>query len=175
MPISDQSYLNWQKRLASRTWYRRFWVFCGIYSVALVVLLSLYLLAEGEIKVVMLAFLAFVLGRLIISPLIFLAYKKTRPYQKLNFTTFHSWFFSSVTKRNSSFPSDHAISLSAISTALIYYYPYLAIWLAVLCAVNGWARVVLGYHYILDVFVGWVLGILSAFVIIYWLGPLLFR
>ncbi|MDR3642514.1 MAG: phosphatase PAP2 family protein [Candidatus Doudnabacteria bacterium] len=174
MAITDQSYLNWQKELSSRKWYRRFWVFCGIYSVALIFLLGLYLLYLGETKVVILAFLAFVLGRGIISALIFFSHKKVRPYQKLNFNTFHSWFFSPKTKHYSSFPSDHAISMSAISTVFAVYHPYFIIPAIVICAINGWARIILGYHYILDIFAGWALGILSALAVVYWLSPMLF-
>ena len=154
--------------------FRRFWKFWGIYSVLLIFGVGGYLLLLGRWREVLAAFAAFVLARAIISPLIYVFYKRQRPYQKLNFTPIHSWLLSEPTTRRSSFPSDHAISLAAITTALFWFFPILGTALMVIILLNGWARVVLGYHYITDILAGWVLGSLGAILVIYWLTPLLF-
>jgi membrane-associated phospholipid phosphatase len=174
MLISDLRYSNWQKRIAEKVFFRRFWVFWGIYSVALVFIVALYLVSLGQIKIVGLAFAAFVLARVIISPLIFLLYKKQRPYQKLNFTTFYSRLFSAQTIKLTSFPSDHAISFAAISAVFCWYFPYLGFILIPTTLLNGLARIILGYHYVIDVAAAWVLGILSAILVICYIAPLLF-
>jgi undecaprenyl-diphosphatase len=174
MFISDERYSNWQKQLTERIFFRRFWVFFGIYTVPVFFILGLYLLFVGQWKIVIAALAAFILARLIISPLIFLFYKRQRPYQKLKFTSYHSRLFSAATLRFTSFPSDHAISFASISGVCVYYHPHWGIVLIPLTLLNGIGRVVLGYHYVSDIIAGWLLGALSAFAIIYWLCPRLF-
>ena len=173
--MNSTFYLEQQKKMAGNGWYRRFWVFWGLYSVGIVLALCAYFVAKGQDKTIILAFAAFILARLVVSPIIYLFYKRIRPYQPLNFIPYHSWFFSPITKKHSSFPSDHAISLAAIAAVLAYFNPAVTIWLIILCVLNGWARVVLGYHYVWDIIAGWVLGILAAMCVIYWLAPLLFK
>jgi membrane-associated phospholipid phosphatase len=170
----DQKYLEWQKRLSEDKMFRRFWKFWGIYSVLLVFGVGGCLLLLGRWREVLAAFAAFVLVRAIVSPLIYVFYKRQRPYQKLNFIPAHSILLSEPTTRHSSFPSDHAISLAAITTVLFWFFPILGIVLIVTTLLNGWARVILGYHYATDILAGWVLGSLGAILTIYWLTPLLF-
>ena len=172
--ISDQRYLNWQKELASRIFFRRFWVFWAVYSVILIFCAVLYLLTTRQLKVVVVAFDTFLLGRFIVSPLIYLFYKKQRPFQKLNFEIIKSRLFSPSVKRPNSFPSDHAISFAAIITVIIYYFPLLGICLIAVGVLNGTARVILGHHYVIDILAGWIIGALSALIVIYWLAPRLF-
>jgi undecaprenyl-diphosphatase len=172
--MNSDFYLNQQKLLATGAWYRQFWKFWGIYSVLLIFAVGGYLLLLGKRREVLAAFAAFVLARVVVSPLIYVFYKRQRPYQKLNFIPIHSWLLSEPATRHSSFPSDHAISLAAITTALFCFFPILGIALMVITLLNGWARVVLGYHYITDILAGWVLGSLGAILVIYWLAPLLF-
>lgn len=170
--ISDQRYLNWQKRITESRHFKQFWTFCGIYSVAILLALSLYFLLTNSGTIVGLALLAFILGRLIISPAIFFFYKKPRPYQALKYTTVTSWFFSPSSTKSTSFPSDHAISFAAISAVYIYFFPHLGAVLILLMLLNGAGRVILGYHYIVDVLAGWFIGLVSAFIIVYYLAPL---
>ncbi len=172
--ISNQQYLNWQKRIKESPAFRRFWAFWGIYSVLLLFIISGYLLFIGEWKKVLLAFLAFVLARLILSPFIYLFYKKARPYQVLNFIPVHSWLFSEPTIKPNSFPSDHAASWASISLVLGYFFPPFGITLILFMIINGMARVVLGYHDEKDILAGWLAGLVSAWAAVFWLLPLLF-
>jgi membrane-associated phospholipid phosphatase len=172
--ISDRKYLNWQKRLSESKIFRWFWKFWGIYSVLLIFGVGGYLLLLDKWREILLALAAFVLVRAIVSPLIYVFYKRQRPYQKLNFIPAHSVLLSEPTTRRSSFPSDHAISLAAIAATLFWFFPILGTVLIVITLLNGWARIVLGYHYVADILAGWVLGSLGAILVIYWLAPLLF-
>lgn len=165
--ISDLQYLNWQKRIKESPAFRRFWAFWGIYSVLLLFIVGGYLLFIGEWKKVFLAFLAFVLARLILSPLIYLFYKKARPYQVLNFIPVHSWLLSEPTIKLNSFPSDHGVSWASITLVLCYFFPPFGIALILFTIINGMARVVLGYHHVDDIFAGWLVGILAGILTLY--------
>ncbi len=172
--ISDQTYLNWQKKLTDSPAFRGFWKFWGIYSVILIFIIGAYLLFIGQWREVIITLAAFVLARLIISPLIYVFYKKERPYQILHFIPVRSVLFSEPTSKHNSFPSDHAISFAAITTALWWYFPVLGMILVIVTLLNGMARIVMGYHYISHLVAGWLVGIISALAVIYWLAPLLF-
>jgi membrane-associated phospholipid phosphatase len=174
MLISDNQYLSWQKKLSDNKFFRCFWVFCGIYSVLLIFAAGIYLLALGKWRQVVLALIALVLARLILLPLIQIYYKKKRPYQALHFTTMHSWLFSEPNIRPQSFPSSHAASFAAITTVFMAYFPILGLLLILVSFANGWARIILGYHYLIDILCGWLLGIISGLIVVYWLSPLLF-
>ncbi len=172
--MQPNRFLNWQSKLESKPWYRRFWVFFGIYSLAAVFLIGAYLLLLGVYKLVLLALIAFVIGRLILSPLIFLFYKKARPYQKLKFDTTFSYFLSPKQKHHNSFPSDHAVSFSAIAGVFYWYSPGLGVILFILTVIASYARVVLGYHDEFDIIAGWGVGIFSAILAIGFIAPMLF-
>lgn len=171
--ISNQKFLEWQEKLKTSRPFLWLWSFLGIYSVLIIFFAAGLLVAKGYHKQVLAAFLAFVLARAIISPLIYLFYKKARPYQALNFTPIHSKLFSEPTTRSNSFPSDHAISFSAIAFVLAYFFPALGPGLFVLVFLNGLGRIILGYHYPSHVLAGWIFGIISAAGIIYFLYPIL--
>ena len=175
MLISETNYLNWNKKISAKGWYRIFWAALGIYCILALLVLGIYLLYIGQWQIFMLALAAFVLARGIVSPLIYLAYKRQRPYQKFHFDTVYSRLLSSNTKNFSSFPSDHAISLSSICFVFCWFYPGWIWFLLPIVLLNGWARVVLGYHYISDVLVGWLLGLACGLAVIFWLGPLVVR
>ncbi len=175
LQMNSDFYLNQQKLLASSNWYRWFWKLWGIYVVLFIFALGIYLIAVGQWQKVALAFCAFILGRLIISPLIYLVYKKERPYQRLNFKPAElSWLFSKITERHNSFPSDHAVSFASVSMVILYFFPVLGSVMVFVTILDGLGRVVLGYHYVWHVLVGWMVGVLSALAVIYWLSPVLF-
>ena len=125
--------------------------------------------------VVILALAAFFLARLIIAPLISVFYKKPRPYQVLKFDPIQSIFFTFQTKKPNSFPSGHATSLAAICTVYFYFFPSWGPALIIVLFINGMGRIILGYHYIIDILIGWTIGIISGFAVIYWLTPILVK
>lgn len=173
--ITDQNYLAWQKKLENHSLFRWFLVFFGLYSIILVYVAGIFLVVDRKFQELFLVAAAFVLARLVISPLIFLFYKKQRPYQKLNFIPPNSlWLFSGTTSRNNSFPSDHAASFAAITLSLFWFYPLFGFILFPIAILNGVARVMLGYHHISDILAGWLMGAFAGWVVITWLTTMLF-
>ena len=172
--MNQDRYLQWQKKLQDRKWYRRFWIFFGIYSIAAVFLVGAYLLLAGDWKVVLVALVAFVLARLVFTPLILLLYKKPRPYQRLKFETTFSLFLSPQQTQGNALPSGHAVSFSAISFVFFWYFPVLGLVMFGLTVAASWSRIILGYHDEWDILAGWVLGIFSALLAIWLVAPLVF-
>ena len=173
--ITDQNYLTWQQQLKTNKWFRRFWVFWGIYSSLFFIFIGMYLVLLRNFKVAVPTLISFVLARYIVSPLIYLFYKKPRPYQRLGFDTIYSWLMSSKKIIHNSFPSDHAIGYMSITAVLIYYIPVLGWLSAIIVLLNGLARIILGYHDNKDVLAGWLLGIACAAVSLYWLTPIVLK
>ena len=174
--ISDQTYLNWQKKIAVNTFFGRFWVFWGIYVTGLLFATGGCLLFfEVGRQAVAAALATYVLARLIVCEIIYALYKKPRPAQRLNFHPPESKIFISwVDKRLDSFPSSHSASLAAISLAFYFYFPALGLVWFIFTILNGLARIVLGYHEVIDVLAGWAIGLVSGLIITLWLAPLLF-
>jgi undecaprenyl-diphosphatase len=172
--MNQNRYLDWQEQLKTRKLYRTAWTFFGIYSIVFIFLIGVVLIAHHQEKVVLVALIAFVIARLIFSPLIYLFYRKARPYQKFNFDTLFSRLLSTRSVRQNSFPSDHAVSFASIGFVFYWYMPSLGILLLILAAMNGYARIVLGFHDEWDVMAGWLLGILAALIAIVWLAPVVF-
>lgn len=73
---------------------------------------------------------------------------------------------------DAAFPSDHAILTASIAFTFILARYFTVGWLLLLTAlIIGWARIYVGIHYPLDVFGGWVLGFIVAFISIKGLLP----
>ncbi len=165
--MADNFYSIQQKKLAASKFYRGVWGFFGVDMFFLPALVAMYFLAVGRVRVVFLALLSAFVARYVISPLIFLLYKKARPYQALKFTLSHTGLFSRVVERHNSFPSDHAVGLMAMSTVTFLYFPLWGAALFALTALNGLGRVILGYHYPVDVAAGWLLGFIFGVLTVY--------
>ena len=71
-------------------------------------------------------------------------------------------------------PSAHAASLVSISCVCLVFLPWLGALGLISAVFNGFARVILGYHYPSDILAGWLVGILSAFAVVYSVVPLAF-
>jgi hypothetical protein len=84
--VSDKNYLNWQQKLITSPWFKGFWVFWGIYIVAFYIFSAVLLLFPKYRMWAILAFIAFVLAKFVISGAISFFFKRVRPYQKLSFT-----------------------------------------------------------------------------------------
>jgi len=68
-------------------------------------------------------------------------------------------------KRTSfSFPSCHASNSSFASFFLSFFYFRLALILYIFFILVGWSRIYLGVHFPLDIFGGWILGFISAYI-----------
>jgi membrane-associated phospholipid phosphatase len=173
--MNSNFYLNQQKLLAASKWYRRFWEFWGIYIVGFFYAGIVLFFLPNFRNVAILSSVAFLFVLLVVRLVFYFFYKKCRPYQKLNFSPPASPFFlSSVHKKFNSMPSAHAASLTAISCVCLAFFPLLGVLGLIATIFNGVARVILGYHYPSDILVGWLVGLLSAFGVVYWLAPLLF-
>jgi len=174
--MNPEFYLNQQKLLGSRRWYRRFWEFCGIYSVAIYFLPAvIFIIRPQGWKAVLLAGLAGLIARYIACELVVLFYKKPHPYQVLKFTPPWSRLFSFLDQRHDAFPSQHIAPASAISAVMFLFSPAWG-FIGVLCALFLSAgRIVLGYHDIWDVLGGWVMGILCALAVVCFLAPLFLK
>lgn len=156
--ISEPNYLKWQKWLVSKAWFGRLWGFWAVDSVLLLFPLLIYFSLTGRLRIVLGALASAIFGRYLVSPLIYLFYKKARPYQSLKFALSRTGLFSRVVERNNSFPSDHATGLMAIAVFTVLFFPAWGAALFLLALFNGIGRVILGYHYPIDVISGWVLG-----------------
>ena len=175
MLISDNQYLNWQKKLADNKSFRRFWVFWGIYSVLVYGVVVIYFFYHHQgWEAVAVAAMAALINRYIICEIIGYFYKKPHPYQKLGFSVISSWLFSFKDQKPDSWPSQHASAAMAISAVILFYsFPWglVSVFTALMM---GTARIILGYHYISDIIAGWVIGAISGLIIVNYLAPLLF-
>lgn len=174
--FDKDQYLLWQNKLIYNKLFRYWWMFWGVYAVGFVLFFALIVSADdyGR-RVLVLAAIAFILARGIFAPLIYSQYKKLRPYQRYEFEPYGSaHFFSSYNDIHNSFPSGHVISFTAISTVLVLFFVYVGLLALVVTALVACGRVVLGYHYPKDVLGGLILGLFSALIAVYVIGPLIF-
>lgn len=100
-----------------------------------------------------------IIGRLGVAPIIAYLFPQQRPYQRFKFVPVAGGgLFSHTDDDPDSFPSGHATALGILAFALM---PFSSAWtgIAVLCALAaGIARVLLGWHYVRDVFAGLLLA-----------------
>ncbi len=174
--VSDKTYLNWQKRLKRGGVFSWAWVGLGVYGVLFYGVAGLYLLSiPYGIKVLLLGMLAGFAARYIVCEAVAFFHKKPHPYQRLNFQVPVCWLlFSSMDERHDSMPSQHAATAAAITLVLWKFFPPLGGAAFVVLTAMGGARIIIGYHDVMDTLIGWLLGLFSGFIIIYWLGPMLF-
>ena len=161
-----QKYLFWQKQLAERIWYRRFWQFGSNYSWLILVPILWYLfLYSSSHTAIAEIILAFIVGRFILIPIIVFFLPEPRPYQQFDFEPLTSVLFSTKTDDHNSFPSRHMTSLATGLGVLIISFPILAIPWFVVVLWTGSGRVVLGYHHPRDIIFGFFFGILLGILV----------
>lgn len=174
--ISKDTYLNWQKQIINNYLFAGFWLFWAVFSllIFLPVGIVVFLQTDG-LKILLLVLLALFLSRVVICESIYLYFKRQRPVQKFSFKTFEFRFLlSHVLKRHDSFPSGHATSFSAIGMTLYFFFPVLGICILLTGLLNGAGRVVLGYHFVSDIFFGYVIGVISSIAVVLLLSQAVF-
>lgn len=142
-------------------------LFFAEYSIFIFLVLGLWLTWVTGGKLVLLgAVLALLLGRFIFAESIYKLFPMARPYQQYNlsapFSRLLSWKHSTL----DSFPSGHTSGLVAASVFIMYFFPVIGLCGLILAILTGFARVITGFHFILDIFGGIVFGFLAACVVL---------
>lgn len=176
MFISDQQYLNWQKKLSDSTAFRRFWSWWAFYGILFAMAFSPYYLTfKGGWKILVLAFLSGLVAHYVFCKLIHLIHKKPHPYQRLKFKVETSRVFSLSDDVQDAFPSEHVTTMAAVVTIFFLFWQplgYVGFAILILVAV---ARIILGYHDVSDVFWGSIFGALSGLLVAHFLVPVMFK
>jgi undecaprenyl-diphosphatase len=127
---------------------------------------GIWFLFKKENVLIVQSLAALFLSRVLITNAISYFYKKQRPYQKYKFTpVYFSKLFSFKTDMQASFPSGHMAGLAAMSAVLWFYYPCLGLMAAILTILAGIFRTLMGYHYVVDVVAGILIGVASALIV----------
>jgi undecaprenyl-diphosphatase len=177
--IKKAIYLQYQNLLAQSKLFRYFWQFWSNYAfvffvVAFLVILGQEIFFEYSRPVFVLSILSFLIARGIIVTIINLFYEKKRPYQKFEFEPITSKFFSFKTHIANSFPSRHTTAYFSVATIVIIFFPALGAILMAVSLMAGAARVILGYHWPIDIVVGALLGVLVGYFTFLIAYPVLF-
>ncbi len=168
MPVFYNHYLIWKKEMDAKIGFRRFWVFWGIYSALIFVLIGVYFFSlNGGLKIVLLAIASALFCRYVVCELIVLFYKKPHPYQRLNFQPPTSWLFSFSDSRKDAFPSEHAAFFASMVPIIWYLSPLLGLLGVLVLLMIGLARIRLGYHDYYDILAGWMVGLFTGFLTLY--------
>lgn len=172
--MTQQHFLQLQRFFDRHTIISKLVGFFAFYSIFLFAVAMVFFIAREEGRAFfLLALVAFVFNRVILCNLIYLIYKRKRPYQKYSFSPLSSNWFSSLTTKATSFPSRHTLSLASLSTIFLLFSLPLGLVAMIVTLLTGAARVVFGFHYITDVLAGFLLGILGSVFIYYFFGELI--
>lgn len=110
-------------------------------------------------KALIMAFISFVLSRLIFTEIIRAIYHRSRPFLSYQVVEL-------IDKgKEASFPSGHASALFAITVALFFYNKKAGWLMLILSLVVSVARIAAGIHYPTDILGGIILGVLTAWVV----------
>lgn len=172
--FGENNYLAWQKFLQENLLLRRVGEFFAFYSIFLfgAYLIYLLFLPNGK-NIFFLSLVAFVFCRVIICQIIYMFYKRQRPYQQYNFTPEASNWFSSLTTKATSFPSRHTLALASFSTIFFIFNPIIGILAFIVTILTGLARVMFGFHFISDVIFGLVIGFIGSLFVFVWIWPII--
>jgi undecaprenyl-diphosphatase len=160
--VTPETYLRWQETMRRRPWLRRFWMFCGLYIVGLYILYGFYLAtSEPGQRILILGAAAFGAAWLI-STVFYQFYPTQRPSKMYGFVPYTSRLWSRDYEKLQSMPSRHAASASAPTMVLFLFNPQLGALAFVFVLFTAAGRVVLGYHFVSDVVVGILLGLVCG-------------
>ncbi len=177
--ITEIRYRNFQKRFAISKPFRYFWTFWGNYAFLIFVLAWFWIFAveprdENLLSAFGLSVLAFLISRGLVVSVINLAYKKARPYQQFKFEPAETRFFSFRDEVNDSFPSRHTIAYFSVASVVVLFYPSVGLVLLGSAVLAGIGRVVMGWHWPLDILAGMVIGSLVGYATVLWGSSLFF-
>lgn len=171
-------YIKYQEKLKTHPLFRSWWVFWSNYSavpISLITVLLFFYYAKQQ-KVYFFYLIALIVAAVLIRfgliKLINYIKPRRRPYQVHNFQPITTGFFSAYSTQPDSFPSRHLAVLTVIFVGLIYFLPHTSLLTAgsatlLICLLlTGAGRVILGYHYISDVIVGFFLSLICAPIIL---------
>lgn len=177
MKFDEAGYKHFQSLLRSNMFFRGFFIFWGIYGIVFVPLEVLLVLSlPNGWQAFILAVIAYFITWPLIAHAINVFYKKKRPYQRFGYEpVYSSVLFSRVRKnRFNSFPSRHTMALSAVAMVLLFYSIPVGVVGLTIAAWVGFSRIVLSYHYPIDVITGFILGCVCGWLVYVIGAPLLF-
>jgi len=110
--------------------------------------------------------LCLILSRGILTEVIRFFYYRPRPFELLGITSL-------IPESGASFPSGHAAFLFALALVLFYFNRRWGIWFFILAFLNGLARIFTGVHWLSDILGGFLIALLSFFLIKFLLSSIL--
>ena len=163
--MTKSSYLFWRGQFVKYPVLKYVAEFFGIYTALLFIALGIVLLINPHTRsVAIVALVAFVIAKFLVSDLLALVVDRPRPYQEYDFKpVIFSKLFSLKSNKARSFPSGHVISIVSISVVLLSYDLKLGLIGLGVAILTGISRVLLGFHYPTDVIAGFLLGILVGY------------
>jgi membrane-associated phospholipid phosphatase len=159
--------------IALENWYSKHTLvkdvllFFAEYSIFVYLLIGLWLswIPSGRLVLVG-SILALIVGRFVFAESIYRLFPMPRPYQHYKLKPPFSRLLSWKHKTFDSFPSGHTSGLVAASVFIMYFFPVIGVCGLILAILTGFARVITGFHFILDIFGGIVFGFLAACVVL---------
>ncbi len=154
--------------LAVNKYINLFFSFCAQYLIfiflILVILIWFYKKPISEKldnkRIFMLSVLSSIVSWLVIDKILGFIYYEPRPF--VRFHNIHLLFHYIA---NNSFPSDHSAVTMALASIIFIYNKKIGAFLIFLSVLIGFSRVFSGVHYPDDIIVGFLSGILSAYII----------
>lgn len=140
-------------------WLDRLAIFFAVYVgyILLAFLIYLWLTRPDSKRMVVVALIAAIFARLVITNIIRFLYVHPRPFDVMQVRQL-------ISESGSSFPSGHAAFFFALS-AVVYIYDRKLGWVFfVISALMGFARIYVGVHWPFDILAGVVVGILVSLV-----------
>lgn len=165
--MNKKQYLYLQKYFHSHKIVGKVVHFFAMQIVVLYVLLPFFLVwSEWGREFIIASGLALVVSWGMLVQLIAFLYPTARPYQQYEFVPAGgSGLFSDIDIRRDSFPSGHVTALLVLTLIMFLSNISLA-WVSLLVVVLvAIARVLLGYHYVRDMFGGLILAVLVIYVL----------
>lgn len=166
-------YIKFQNIFANSNQVRFLVVLFAEYSIFVFCFLGLSLLWHpAGVFVLIGATLSMVLARLVLAQAIYFLLPSPRPYQLYGLKPPFSKLFSWKHKQLDSFPSGHTSAMVGFAAFIAWFFPFLGLLGLGFALLTAGARVATGFHFLLDIFAGWVVGLVAAGLVL--LGSVIF-